>query len=832
MTVRFSHIASLLALIAVGAIATGSTAAASSVPTGLHGFLLRADEPATTPPETFHRTPSFAWDPYPGATGYQFQLSMSSTFRENAIFYNTNTLTTPVAAPSIVLPWITGSPYSLYARVRATLSSGDVTPWSDDYGFAMTAPDPATPLASDPGLLRWTPVDGATSYQVWLVDVPKHGQAFALGKETTTTNVLDEREFYTFHQSSNWISTVRWRVRAVRSLEAGQPANGLPATSFGAWSPVYKSANPPLSANVPSITNGVITPLHTISDVTSVGSPENPGRAHRLMTGFTWTGNKTADGATAELFRVYVFTDKQCLNRVYTSAVVGSPAYGPRTGAPLGLPQDFSGIATARSGYLDDGSEGPGAMLDGTPVTANEAVSAAAPTTTAPADDGPAGSDSSAATGAAAAASGAPAAPPATGAPAAGPGAPIDLWDTDSWPKGGYYWIVVGVAAQAADASGASTVSAPGASQTSTLVPVSDTTQFVVGKSVTIGVAPKSDTATISAIGNGVITLNSPLNFGHAVGDPIASTSSSNVVYQDLEMPQQICQDALNNIRPWRVARFGIASAPALTTGQESFATGLSPSGNLISAAPKATFYGRPLVAWLPALSADTYEVEWSKKAYPFTAEGSIMTPATSAILPLTVGTWYYRVRGFDYNLPTGAQMLSWSDTEQLELAPPTFKVTAVKAAKKTTFRVVPSKKSSKAVPSKKSSARRTLVLRFTVANVSSTQKDLPPNGASVGDSTIINYQLKNVAAQLGRSVGAVVGSGRDTITLTSSSAGTIDIVVALPGGTLRFSGTGSTANPATSFAVTGGTGSFSGASGTFTSTKTVITYTLSLPGT
>jgi hypothetical protein len=146
----------------------------------------------------------------------------------------------------------------------------------------------------------------------------------------------------------------------------------------------------------------------------------------------------------------------------------------------------------------------------------------------------------------------------------------------------------------------------------------------------------------------------------------------------------------LNHKNPWRVQRFGIASAPALTAAQDTFATGLSPTGRLISAAQPATFYGRPLVAWLPALSADTYEVEWSKQAYPFKAEGQIMTPATSAILPLTIGTWYYRVRGFDYNLPTGAQMLSWSDTEQLKLAAPTFKISAPVTQPKRKFKILP----------------------------------------------------------------------------------------------------------------------------------------------
>ena len=95
---RALRLASLLAVLAVGATLSGSSAAGTTAPTGLHGFLLRADEPVT---DTFHRTPSFAWNPYPGAIGYQFQLSTSSTFRENGIVYNTNTLTTPVAADSL-----------------------------------------------------------------------------------------------------------------------------------------------------------------------------------------------------------------------------------------------------------------------------------------------------------------------------------------------------------------------------------------------------------------------------------------------------------------------------------------------------------------------------------------------------------------------------------------------------------------------------------------------------------------------------------------------------------------------------------------------------------
>jgi hypothetical protein len=53
---------------------------------------------------------------------------------------------------------------------------------------------------------------------------------------------------------------------------------------------------------------------------------------------------------------------------------------------------------------------------------------------------------------------------------------------------------------------------------------------------------------------------------------------------------------------------------------------------------------------------------------------------------------------------------------------------------------------------------------------------------------------------------------------------------VALPGGTLSFGGDGTTAHPAT-VRVTAGTGAFAGAEGTLTAMKTLVTYTLSLPG-
>src|SRR6266571_7870062 len=145
----------LAILLALGATA-GTARSQATAPSGLHGFLLRADEAVTT---NFARTPSFAWNPVPGAFRYQFQLSLSNTFRDNSVIYADGTATTPVEAPPVTLPWITGSPHSLYARVRAITAHG-ATPWSAGFGFDMVPPAAPAPLPSYPGLLRWTTVDG------------------------------------------------------------------------------------------------------------------------------------------------------------------------------------------------------------------------------------------------------------------------------------------------------------------------------------------------------------------------------------------------------------------------------------------------------------------------------------------------------------------------------------------------------------------------------------------------------------------------------------------------------------------------------------------------
>ena len=630
-----------LSLLALAPAAGAATPVRGSAPARLHGFLLRADEPAQ---DSFPRTPSFAWSPVAGAVRYQFQLATSSSFRESGIVYSATGLTSPVAAPNVTLPWITGNPHALFARVRA-IKRGSATPWSTPYGFDMEPSSAPTPLPSQPGLLRWTPIEGADGYEVWLVDANKI--------EDIYTNVLDEREFYTFHRASSWTGTVRWRIRAMRA-DNGKSSrqNGLPAVGYGPWSPVYSSSNP-------AYAGGPIRLGDTVSDVVSTGSASSP--AHRLMPAFTFSGDQAIDGTSAELFRVYVFTDRQCLNRVYTGAVVGGPAYAPRPFGPLSLPTLAAQLPAARASYLVDGPEPEGRAYDGQKVKTTESDPSATPTTTLPSDSDTSSGGSSSSSG------------PQQITISGNLGAPVDLWDTD-WPSSGFYWTVVAVQAFSPGALTSSTATATAIGATS-ISAVS--TGFAAGDSVTIGNTSNQESATVVSANGSTLTLAAALKFAHGVGEPVVRTGGS-LQYRDLELPQDVCAAPYN-----RVARFGKDSEPSLTAAGELFASGLSPSGRLTAGTNSRAFYGPPLVAWTPALGASVYEVQWSKKLYPFTPQpdpqnGNALgklTLGTSTILPLGPGTWYYRVRGFNYTLPTGAQQMSWSDPAKIVVAKPKFRI-------------------------------------------------------------------------------------------------------------------------------------------------------------
>jgi hypothetical protein len=686
---RFARPALLAALaLALAAPAAASTRSLPPAPDQLHAFLLRADEPVS---HTFSRTPSFAWLPVRGADHYEFEVANSPTFNDGTVVWSDASLKTPAASVPYALPWMTGAPYALYTRVRAWTADGPGD-WSQVFGFNMRWSSLPQPVPTYPGLLSWSTVPGATRYDVWLIEANK--------VISTRTNVADEREYYTFHQQPAWTSVVHWRVRAVRNLygaDQGLP-NGLPAVTYGPWSPIYTSANPPVSS-------GPITLTAAFSDVTSsAAQPE----AHRLTPGFAFTGNQGLNGTSYELFRTYVFTDSDCVNVVFRGAIVGSPAYAPRTTGPLALPS--GDVTAARTSYLPDGPEplsymadwaqvhptemdAPTAAPTGTDTTGSSGTDSSGTGSTGTSSSGTGttgtgstGSGSSGSTGTGSSTSGSSG---STGSSAGDPGkpatpnanlpttpdrlgAPVDLWDTGS-PNGRYYWTVVPV--KAAAIPQVVTTLAAAAQRGDTTITVNNASGMT-GATITIGAGANAETATVTSVGAGTLTLSSGLVSDHNAGESVVDPPR--VSYQDAELPQDACAAG-------RVATFGKVSQPVLAGSTSPYASGLSPTGRLTAAySGKPSFYGAPLVAWQPAVGADEYEVQWSRTKYPWNPVGQRSTYGTSAVLDssangtpanLAPGTWYYRVRGLDLALPGTASALTWSDPVAFNVARPTFRI-------------------------------------------------------------------------------------------------------------------------------------------------------------
>jgi hypothetical protein len=377
--------------------------AVTPAPSGLHAFLLRPDEAAQ---KYYPRTPSFAWNPVGNGKGsYEFELATSRSFNDAAVLFNYKGVKIPAISIAHQLPWMTGLPYALWAHVRWVSDNGKVvTPWSEPFGFNMRWSDSDYPqqLTAPEGLVRWKPIEGATRYEVLYPDI-NPPMAFQ-----TTTNVADEREFFSFHQASvNW-SSIRWRVRAIRYIDDKDLLkNNLPRVSYGPWSQTFTAVNPPLSL-------GLLNTTDTVSDTwDKKGQPAQP---HDLTPGFAWTPSTpvTSDIGSfgSSLYRVYIFTDDHCVNQVFTGSVVGSPAFAPRVvGGPFQLPQSTKALADwVGPPYLvQSGSEGRSFDAAGKSVTPNEVPGKNPPV------NGNLVGDAS-----------------------------VDLWDS-GWPNGRYYWTVVPV---------------------------------------------------------------------------------------------------------------------------------------------------------------------------------------------------------------------------------------------------------------------------------------------------------------------------------------------------------------------------------------------------
>jgi hypothetical protein len=399
-----------VALAAVPAASSSSheSGIAKGVPSALHAFLLRADEPVKAD-HTYSEMPAFAWNLVPKASSYELQLADNKSFSDVSILYQDATLRAPVASIQAQLPWMTGDPYALWLHVRAIVD-GAPTQWSKPFGFNMGWENVPEQEAAPTGLIRWTPVSGATAYEVWYTNI---NRSF-----TTFTNVADEREYWTLHPGL--AGTIKWRVRAVRRTVSPTLPSGISITPYGPWSDVFTTLT---SA---SIASGPLKQGVTSSDTES--------SVHALMPGFAWKGTNGAGPSAIgqQLWRVYVFSDRRCVNEVMVGSLTGAPAWAPRATQSLAFPttvKDFQD-AEANGTILKYGAEGATFGADLNSVTASEdtpPVAGAAPPAATPSSPGAATP------------------PAATGSSATivTAGA-VELPDS-GWPTGRYWWTVVPV---------------------------------------------------------------------------------------------------------------------------------------------------------------------------------------------------------------------------------------------------------------------------------------------------------------------------------------------------------------------------------------------------
>jgi hypothetical protein len=649
-------IALALVLVAQATPAPSSSGLVPGSPSDLRGFLLRADEPLT---HDYARTPSFAWKPVVNAIGghYQFQISTSQSFQDGTLVFKDVNVAQPAETVPRQLPWMTGQPFALWARARWISTNGlQATNWSKSFGFNIqwTANGVPAPEPAPEGLVRWTPIDGATAYEVLYPDLHP-AQSFQ-----TTTNVADEREFFTWHTSQGY-GPIHWRVRAIRDVGQFQSSsNGLPAVSYGPWSPTYTTVNTPQ-------TDGTLKALDTVSDV---WDKSGRGTAHLLTPGVAWSPSAQAPSDVvsdlgSSLYRVYIFSDSSCVNRIFTGSVVGSPAWAPRTigGGTPAPPTNWGGASASTSsgsGSSSSGSSSSSTSSGSTGSSSGSTGSSSGSTGSSSGSTGSSGATTSTPTGTAAPGtvqntvklpagidfdvSGAPlapnetagsqvsankasknstskttssqtsAAPQATAAqqttPSAGKAAGVDLWDS-GWPSGRFYWTVVPV------------------------------------------------------------TLDVPL----ANASSASSGTSGGLpawAFFDTAVPQDSCHAG-------NVMSFGKVSQPIVTAQGKPFVSGIGPKSRSIASAGRTpVVYSAPIVAWQPVVGATKYQVELSRSLYPWRPAKTVGTPATSVVLPISksqVGVWYYHVRAIDENLPAGARSMAWSTPVEVKVTGNLIKV-------------------------------------------------------------------------------------------------------------------------------------------------------------
>ena len=169
----------------------------------------------------------------------------------------------------------------------------------------------------------------------------------------------------------------------------------------------------------------IVRPVAAVTAL-ATSTPASP-KAHEMTPAFVFAGTRDANGSKYGLYRVYVFSDKQCVNTVFRGAIVGGPAYAARNKGTIKLPTEEKEVADAAGQILEIGDEGKSYTAEGIlSKAASEAASAAGVAAT-----------------------------PVTTPAAPGTGSPVEQASNSTWPQiellesgwpnGRFFWTVVPV---------------------------------------------------------------------------------------------------------------------------------------------------------------------------------------------------------------------------------------------------------------------------------------------------------------------------------------------------------------------------------------------------
>ena len=272
------------------------------------------------PPEraathTFSRTPAFAWNPVRGASCYEFELATSRTFDGSSVFWSNVSIgalgqalqssedqapaTDPAsestrgrATPEIKTHCTDPDPGGVgqsrppvvhgqavrALRARPRRHARGATAWSKPFGFNVRWEDTRF-RRREPGLVRWTPVEGATAYDVWY-PVRRQGHQDAHERRRPARAVL---------------VPPRGQLVADRSLARPPGAAGRRSPPQRPVLPSRTGRGAPYATPNPVWSTGKLHVGSAVSDVSTGSRPP-----HQLMPAMTFGGDPVSTATSTD----------------------------------------------------------------------------------------------------------------------------------------------------------------------------------------------------------------------------------------------------------------------------------------------------------------------------------------------------------------------------------------------------------------------------------------------------------------------------------------------------------------------------------------------------